>query len=338
MTGAAKILLTMNCPACGGQVACEEGESLVLCKYCDSVFALTSDEGANKIMYRLTVSRDSALTAVKAWMKEGPKADDLQSAAEVTETYPMYLPYWRLVARGKAAVCGVEEHTDDKGHTTRTPKENLVNREYVYSRIACDIGDLGVDAIDVPEHAEAVSCGETSADLGLSDIVTFSVGSSRDEAFRDGVEAIKTAALTDGNDGIDDVTFSKAFCFPKGFSLVYYPFWIIRYRYQQRDYFATVDGISGNIVSGRAPGSVGSQSFAAGAGGAVAGGIFGVAAGIDLILGGFSLILSGIILYFAWNRFRYGDEVICGKLAGRGVRSGDSISMVMQTNAESYNY
>ncbi len=332
MSAAPKILLTLTCPACGGQVRCEEGESLVLCNYCDSVFALTSDEGANKIMYKLVLSKDAALAAVKSWMRQGPKADDLAVVAEITETYPMYLPYWRLVARGKAAVCGVEERTDDEGRTTRTPKENLINAEYAYSRIACDIGDLGVNAISVPEHAEAVSCDDTC------DIVTFSVGSSRDDAFREGQEAIKNAVLRDGESGIDEVTFRKAFCFPKGFSLIYYPFWIVRYRYQQRDYFATVDGISGVIVSGRAPGSVGSQSLAAGIGGAVAGGIFGIVSGFDLILGGFSLILSGIILYFAWVRFRYGDEVITGELSGKGIKSGKTTSTVMQTNAESYNY
>ena len=60
MSKTPKIIVSLTCPNCGGQVQSEEGESLVLCKFCDSVFSLTTDEGIGKIMYRLDVTREKA--------------------------------------------------------------------------------------------------------------------------------------------------------------------------------------------------------------------------------------------------------------------------------------
>lgn len=328
-----KILVTMNCPSCGGLVHSEEGESLVLCKFCDSVFALAGDEGSNKLMYKLTVKEDAAENSVRNWMKKGPKAQDLVEAAEFTEKYPLYLPYWRLVGRGKACVCGVRIDRDKDGNTTRTPVENLINEEYVYSSIACDVGDLGVNTIVIPKNAEAINCEEEC------EIATFGIGTSKDAAFKEGLDAIKIRTRNEGASGIDEISFAKSFFFPKGFTLVYYPFWIMRYKYQERDYFAIVDGITGNIVSGRAPGSIGSQSMAAGAGGAIAGGVLGLGLGFNIIIGGiFGLVIAFLVLGYFYNRFRYGDEVITGNLSGKGLKSGAVQSNVVKTDAKSYNY
>jgi hypothetical protein len=328
MTG--KILIAMTCPSCGGSVQCEEGERLVICRFCETVSAITGDEGTNRLMYRLSVTKQASLNAVKAWMKQRPKAPDLAETAEFTEVYPLYLPYWRLIGRGKAAVCGVRTTIDSDGDVERIPEENLVNEEYIYSTLACDAGDIGIPAIPVPENAEAVSCENAAG------IVTFGIETSRDEAYRKGSEAVREEVLRKGRAGIDEVSFSKAFFFPKSFTLVYYPFRIARYRYQERDYFAVTDGITGEVVSGRAPGSIGHQSLAAGGGGAIAGGVFGISLGFgaaSIILGAFGLVLAFFILRDSYHRFRYGDEVITGSLSGKGVQSGEIPENLIRTGA-----
>ncbi len=266
MSETQKILVSMTCPSCGGQVQCEEGEDLVICKFCESVFALTTDEGVNKVMYKMTVDKDKDLAKVKAWFGTGPKAKDLPNTAEVTEAYPLYLPFWRLIARGKACVCGIEEQRNGKDNQkVEIPREALINREYIYSEIACEAGDLGIQSIVIPERAEAISYDD-------QEIVTFGVTSSRDAAYDIGGKAIRQTAVKDGSARMDKVYFSQSFFFPRAFTLVYYPFWIVRYAYEGRTYFATVDAISAHVVSGRAPGNAGSQSTAAGIGGAISGG------------------------------------------------------------------
>jgi len=340
MSETQKILVTMTCPSCGGQVQCEEGEDLVICKFCDSVFALMSDEGINKVMYRLTVDKNKALEKVKAWYSNGPKAKDLPTTAVVTEAYPLYLPFWRLIARGKACVCGIEIQRRGKDNeTVEIPHEALINRKYVYSEIACEPGDLGIKSIVIPERAEAIPIEDQN-------IVTFGVTKSRDEAYVTGGNAIQESAILDGSVKLDKVYFSKAFFFPKAFTLVYYPFWVVRYQYQERDYFATVDGITARVVSGRAPGNAGSQSTAAGIGGALAGGAVGIGLGAAVMIeeeGGIGALIVGIIIavfllgYF-YKRFRYGDEILEGDLEGKGLKNGRTIAKVQTIYNETYDH
>ena len=331
-----KIIVSLTCPNCGGQVESEEGESLVLCKFCDSVFSLTTDEGIGKVMYRLDVTREKALSRLQEWMKEGPKAKDLASASAVSEAYPVYLPFWRLVGRGKACVCGIEIQKGDKDEPDRRiPHESLVNREYIYSDIACDPGDLGITAVRIPEHAAAVQFDDEA-------VVTFGVTESRDDAYQTGSEDIRRMAVADGKRSMDEVHFAKSFFFEKAFSLVYYPFWILRYTYQDRAYFAVLDGITAQVVSGRAPGSAGSQSTAAALGGTLAGAVlaafifFGFALGAleaIAILFAFGLIAAAGIIAFAYNRFRYGDEILEGAVKGKGLKRGRKQQNV-ETNFE----
>ncbi len=331
-----KIIVSLTCPNCGGQVESEEGESLVLCKFCESVFSLTTDEGIGKIMYRLDVTRDKALSCLQAWMKEGPKAKDLASASVVSEAYPIYLPFWRLVGRGKACVCGVEVRKGDKDEPDkRIPHESLVNREYIYSDIACDPGDLGITAVRIPDNAAAVQFDDEA-------VVTFGVTESRDDAYTAGSEEIRRMALADGRRSMDEIHFAKSFFFEKAFSLVYYPFWILRYTYQDRAYFAVLDGITAQVVSGRAPGSAGSQSTAAALGGTLAGSVFaafiffGFALGTletIAILFALGLIVAAGIIIFAYNRFRYGDEILEGAVKGQGLKRGKKQQNV-ETNYE----
>jgi hypothetical protein len=336
-----KILVTMTCPSCGGQVEYEEGEELVLCKFCESVFALTTDEGINKVMYKLTVEKDKALDKVKAWFSNGPKAQDLPTTAVITEAYPLYLPFWRLIARGKACVCGIEEQRRGKDNErVEIPHEALINREYIYSEIACEPGDLGIQSIVLPERAEAISIDDQN-------IVTFGVTKSRDEAYDIGGNSIKNSAILDGSAKMSKVYFSKAFFFPKAFTLIYYPFWIVRYQYQERDYFATVDGITARVVSGRAPGNAGSQSTAAGIGGAVAGGVVGLGIGMAVVTDGSELgigmlvigmVAAVALLGYFYTRFRYGDEILEGALDGKGLKTGRTQTKIQTVYNETYDH
>lgn len=334
-----KLLISMTCPSCGGQVECEEGESLAICQYCDSVFALDSSEGASKVMYKLTVDKEAALKEVKSWMKKGPKAPDLIEESTFDEVYPIYIPFWRLIARGKACVCGYVEKKDDDNHTRREPREVLINREYIYTSSACNVGDLGLEGIRVSDNAQAIYFDD-------ADIVTFGVTSSKDDSFREGEEYIKREAISDGASSLDGVTFQKGFVFPKGFTLIYYPFWVIRYTYQERSYFATVDGIKGDVLTGRAPGSVTSQANAAGIGGAVSGALAGLGLGMGMTMGEddgsmffiILLIAAVCVFYYCYQRFRYGDEVITGNLEGKGIKTGTKVGKIERITKDSYDH
>ena len=66
----------------------------------------------------------------------------------------MYLPFWLLIAIGKACVYDLEEQRTGKDNLkVEIPREALVNREYIYSEIGCEAGDLGIQC-----HSDSGPC------------------------------------------------------------------------------------------------------------------------------------------------------------------------------------
>lgn len=195
-------------------------------------------------MYRMEIDSAVAESAAKKWFGIFPKARDLASTAHITEIFPMYLPFWRMVGTGKAIACGYSTSTDKDGRTTTTHYEESSEGEYLWSVIACQTGDLG---ISVPPDPDGKLLPYIEGDIPVFETTT-----SRDEAYDQADSDIRMEAHKRASSGIETLTFSKTFCIPREFSLLYYPHWIIRYQYRERDYFVVLDGVSGAPISGRA--------------------------------------------------------------------------------------
>jgi hypothetical protein len=115
--------------------------------------------------------------------------------------------------------------------------------------------------------------------------------------------------------------FEKFHMLRQRLSLVYYPLWIARYQYRDRSYQVVVDGVTGEILYGKAPGNIFYRAamlvggMAAGTfllvnGTIVAGGLLAESSDSDGC--GFILVplAMGIGLIVAgYRRFRYGEEV-----------------------------
>jgi hypothetical protein len=146
-------------------------------------------------------------------------------------------------------------------------------------------------------------------------IPTYEATTSKDNA----VEKAKTNALSSAKASarVPHVTFEKLHVIPKRLSMIYYPIWVVRYNYKDRMYFDTVDGVNGQVLSGRAPGDPMFQALAATAGASVGGLI--AAAGIifssgeSLEIAAAGVVIGFIVLYVAYRWFRHGSEVIQGE-------------------------
>jgi hypothetical protein len=255
---------------------------------------------------------DAVMTQTQSWWKHGWKARDMPKIGKVTEAYPIYLPFWKANTRVAGWICGYEERrrTDSKGNTTveRIPKEVMVLNDYVFTDIACDPGDLGIRTLR-----------NMMGEVGFADfdmIPTFEATTSKDDA----VTRAKNDALTRAKTGarVPHVTFERLHVFPRSLTMLYYPVWVVRYSYHDRMYMDTVDGVTGKVLSGRAPGDPLFQSMAM-TGGAVVGGL--IAAG-SLIYGssagGYEIpsigVLIGLgVLFLAYRFFRHGSERIEGE-------------------------
>lgn len=316
MSSVPNLLIGLSCPGCGGAIEVTEGSRLAFCPYCGSALAITADDaGVTRLMYTMEVTETEAESAARKWFGTFPKARDLAAAGVITEIFPMYLPFWRMVGTGKGIACGYSTHTDKDGHTQTTYHEGSSDAEYLWSVIACQTGDLG---IVTPPELKGKLQPYTDGDIPV-----FETTSSRDEAHDQADTDIRMEAHRRAASGIETLTFSKTFCIPREFSLLYYPYWIIRYQYRERDYFVVLDGVSGQPVSGRAPGDQTYQAIAAGLGSGF-GGLFaglGIAYAMfsdsEYALAGLSGLIIGLILVLAgYWMFRFGSEVTEGKLTG----------------------
>ncbi|OGS56719.1 MAG: hypothetical protein A3K60_02525 [Euryarchaeota archaeon RBG_19FT_COMBO_56_21] len=309
----AEISVGLNCPTCGGAISVPEGENVVNCNYCSSTLFVEGDQGVTTIAFKNKVLQDGVMTQTQSWWRRGWKARDLPKMGKVTEAYPIYLPFWKANTRVAGWICGYEErrHTDQKGNTTveRIPKEAMVLNDYVHSEIACDPGDLGIRTLKN-------MMGETSfADFEM--IPTFEATTSKDDAVTRANKEALTKAKASAR--VPHVTFERLHVFPRSLTMLYYPVWVVRYSYHDRMYMDTVDGVTGQVLSGRAPGDPLFQSLAMTGGSVVAGLIaagsliYGLnyAEGYEIPAVGFLIGLG--VLFLAYRFFRHGSERIEGE-------------------------
>ena len=288
-----------------------EGQRTTSCPYCKSLLYIGGDRGVYTVMLRNEMDDPRVRNELTKWFDKGLKARDLPEQAQITEVYPIYMPFWRLKARAAGWVCGYREerHTDSHGNTKtkRVYLEKMVFRDFDWSQIACDPGDIGVNHLP-SMNGQAVSHEEGG-------IPTFEATTSADSARAQGIESIRNLAITSAR--VPTVTFKRMHVIPKFLVLTFYPIWMCRYTYRGRTYFATMDGITGESLSGRAPGDPLYQSLAL-----VAGCVIGATlAGFSLSylpdspeLGILGIVGGTVIFVIGFLFFRHGSEVTEGDI------------------------
>ena len=199
------ISVSMNCPKCGGALSVDEGSKTTTCPYCSLLLEIQGDDGVKKIMLTNNLDKDKAIAQVKGWWHGGFKARDLKNKGEITECYPIYVPFWKLKARVAGWVCGYNVVHENKT-TKKVPKEVMINRDMDWNEVACDAGDIGV------EHLHNLDGKAVLHDEGS--IPTFEVTSSNTDALARGLESIRNSAIA--MSGVANKTFQKVHVFPEG--------------------------------------------------------------------------------------------------------------------------
>lgn len=330
-----EVIKGLMCPGCGGAVDLQEGNNVLKCVYCDTSLLVMGDEGVIQYHVKSKVPQDDAKASVKNWFGKFDKDRKLKAEAQFTEMFLVHIPFWRSLGK----VCGWifgnkihhETHRDSKGNTRTTtrkePVERMVLRDYVWNKAACDVSEFGVDEVDNSGISGNLSPFDLSAveKQGMVFEPTFSRTDANLESEKWMLDQAKRSA------GVDEVLFQKLHSIGKKLSVVYYPLWIIRYKFKDRNYQVVVDGLSNKLLYGRAPGST----------------LFRVSMFIgSLMLGNLILTMSlknysgdsgdtililalaGVaLIIFGFMKFRYGGEVIEGRKAGiRGMNLNDTFN------------
>ncbi len=254
-----EVIKGLMCPGCGGSVEIKEGNNVLKCPYCGTSLMVMGDEGVLQYHVKSNIDRDKVKAEAQRWFGKFDKDRKLKAEAQFTDVFLIHIPFWR--AMGK--VCGWifgniihhETHTDNKGRThtstRREPVERMIMEEYLWNRAACDVSEFGVEEVDASGIAGKLQPFDfyTVEKQGM----IFEPTHSRTDAMKESDEWMLQKARNSVR--VDEVLFQKLHMLDRKLSIVYYPLWALRYKVRERNYQVVVDGISGKLLYGRAPGS-----------------------------------------------------------------------------------
>ena len=296
------------CPNCSGTVPVAEGARIVQCPYCNLHSLVQGERGVRRWQVPRQVDRARAEAGVRGFLTGMRKARDLSRTATIDELMLAYLPFWRVEATVAGWLFGRVRKDDDE----TKPDEHYVFETMHWNDAAVDVSEFGVHRIVVSRddlspfdsqalHAEAMV-------FEPSESRTAALDEARDHFVR---RARKDAAQR-------STSYENVQLLRPEFALVYFPVWIGRYSYRNRTYQVVVDGASGRVMYGKAPGNILYRAIALVGGLAVGnlvlvnGTILAALAQTDddslgLLL--LPIVVGLALILYGYRQFRYGEEV-----------------------------
>lgn len=320
----------LSCPQCGGMVPIPEGQQIVACPYCSLRSAVQGERGVQRFQVAQKISRDQAIAALRTFLGSNLAiARDAGRKASLQEAFVVSLPFWSVWARGLGWVLGQKRVGSGK-HSRLEPREVRSVHELNWTGAACDVAEFGVPSISLDGRLLLPFDPDQLHETGMVFEPVGSASVAQSAASQSFSSKVQRAA--------DLTKVSQTFVrmVNRRLALVYYPLWVLRYAYRNRTFQVVVDGFSGEVLYGKAPGSVGYRAgmlvagMAAGAFVAVDGaalGLWGLAntsgddeAGFFLAITGGALLLGGGMMYGGYRAFRYGEHYELK----RGGKTGES--------------
>jgi hypothetical protein len=296
-----------------------EGQLIVLCPYCDLRSLVRGERGLMRYQVPTRLDRESAQAGLARFLGSSRAiAWEAARKAQLVEVFLVYLPFWVLWSRVLGWIFG-EKKVGSGDDARYEPREVRVTEEMSWNGVACDVGEFGVEMVSLDRQPLEPFDAEG---LHQSGLVFEPVGSLTDAGLA-GEEEFRARVEDKANlDRIGQV-FVRFLRHRMG--LVYYPMWVLRYLYRGRSFQVVLDGYSGRILYGKAPGSTFYRAAVL-----VAGTALGALIAVDgaalafrlafeadddgtwaLIIGGFGLMALGYaVIRKAYYRFRYGEQYV----------------------------
>lgn len=302
----------LGCPHCGGMVPIPEGQAVVICPYCQQRSVVSGENGVRRYQVPQRVERAQAEEAFRKFLSNWAIAGSVRRQAQVTEVLMVHLPFWATWGRVLGWVFGQESQGSGKNRRL-VPKEKKVIQNMTWNGVACDVGEFGVNQINLEgrpvEPYDNLSLHRTG--------MVF-------EPTHSAVEALEQSRVFFENQVVSRASLERVsqtavrIIRPRQ-GLVYYPMWVIRYTYRGRSFQVVVDGFNAEVLYGKAPGNVFYRSAVL-VGGMAAGAFISVDLGWTslMFIGDNSddgwilpvvLLVGGMaMMYFAYRTYRYGEH------------------------------
>ena len=240
----------LNCPRCGGTVPIPEGQAIVICPFCDLRSIVRGDAGIRRYQVPVRVDREQAEACLRKFLGGNIAISGAaRREAVLTEVILVHLPFWAIWGRALGWVFGKKKVGSGKD-SHYEPREVKVVQELTWNTAACEVGEFGVTQVNLsgrplePFQADA---------LHHSGMVFEPTGSS--------LEALEQARQEFNNSvrskaSLDQVSQAFVRIVRQRRGLVYYPLWMVRYTFRGRSFQIAVDGFSGEVLYGKAPGNL----------------------------------------------------------------------------------
>lgn len=297
------------CPNCAAAVPVAEGQRIARCPACSLYSLVQGDRGVQRWQVARRIERAPAEEGVRAFMSGMRKARDLRRMAKVTDLMLVYLPFWRVNATVAGWLFGRVKSGDD----STKPDEEYIFEAMQWNDAAVDVTEFGVHRIVVGD----IDLQPFDSERLHAEAMVFEPSESRTEALTEALQHFSYRSRSKANQ--TSTFYERIEMLHPEFSLVYYPVWVVRYAYRQRTYQVVIDGVSGRVMYGKAPGNIMYRAATLVAGlaagnlilvnGTILAGL--AASGDDDGLGILLLPIAlglGLILW-GYRSFRYGEEV-----------------------------
>ncbi len=328
----------LNCPNCGGMITIPEGQVMVACPYCEMRSFVHGERGLRRYQAPLRVERQQAIGAVGQFLKSNwAIASNVTKMARITEAFVVHLPFWTSWARVGAWVFGQKQVGSSKNRRYEAREVRLV-QDMTWNGAACDVGEFGVTQVPSVEKDLQPFNPDELHNTGMVFEPVTSFSDARQAAEDEFVRQINSKANLD--------RVGQTFIRPvrSRYALVYHPLWVMRYLYRGRAFQVVVDGCSGKVLYGKAPGNT---LYRAGI--LVGGMAVGAALAIDVPAGiltalGDSSDSDGIFMFAlasflvglgamaaSYRAFRYGEEYEYSSAPkGKKITSANPLDMITQ--------
>lgn len=324
----------LSCPNCAGTLDVAGGLRVVSCEYCETPLLALEQVGIRRFAVEPRVDASRARKAAQEWLASGWNKDRrLKTAAETEESFLCFLPFFRIQADALGVALGTERRTRTVGSgknrrtvTEEVDVERVVEKSLDRTYPAVHVAEWGIRKVDLTGDRIVPFEQAALETLGM----VFPPTSSELAVRQAALEEFKAAA--DPVRGLHKVRFRFLETLRERLSVIYYPLWIVRYRFADRSYQVLVDAEDGSISYGKAPGNdffrasmlVLSEAAAA----------FLATTALQTGVGAFMLfagVASIALLAWGWKRFRHGGVVI----EGTGVEAGPSLASSIRVLSES---
>jgi len=312
----ADIITGLSCPNCAGTLSVREGQRIVKCPYCSACSLVRGESGVGRYQVACRIDRNAAAQSVRGFWSGLNKAMDLKSQAHLVDLFLVYMPYWRAFSQVAGWIFGQKEVGSSKSRRLE-PREVLIMENMEWTGAAGDMAEFGVESVSLKGlplaayeaeglHAEGMVFEPTGSQTDAHDAARAAWGN----------RGLKRA-------GLDRVAQTWLRFLREALALVYYPLWVARYTYRNRMYQVVVDGQSGRVLYGKAPGNIFYRALMLVGGTALGSFVIvdGLALALEIIgnstkhekgeiaLLALPFVIGGALISGGYRLFRWGEEI-----------------------------